>query len=307
MAIKKSIICGKCRSLIIGEAKGNCPTCGKPFDGNEAGVPLNAEMEMKSLRPSQEELDKLTNEPFKRKPLSGGEAKKGIRNTLLGIFIPPLMVLFGLWVIKTFRGPGVILFGFGSVIAAPVFAVVLIVMGLQLLFRDPRKKSAETAIKWIWYDSYKDALTGPIDAFHKNTGYAYGSVIRCVPNIISEKIESHILKNYLQKFRNTIEKTLDEKSSSIDSTCKWKNGTSTGTWNSKLEFQDNSIHVDSIMEDKGSFKEITYSFKIEKVLYQVSGEDTYELHAAAAVVKINGHYIKNGKYWFAYDLMPEFV
>ena len=305
MAVKKSIICGNCRALIYGDAVGKCPTCRNEFNGKEVGVPVAVELRMESRRLENEVIDRLKSVPFQRKSLSAGERKKGFLNIFLGVVIPPLILLFGLWVINNFKGPGVIFFGYGSLFAAPIFAVLLIVVwGINVLVREPRKKNAKAVFKWIWQESYRDALT---DGSEKSFEYAYGSVIRCVPNHISDTIDKNSLKEYLSNIRNTFERILDEKSKGLDTSCKWKNGAAVGSWTTKLDFQDLSICLDEENELKSGIKEATGSFTITRILSHVSGDDTYELHLASIFAKIHNYYVKNGNFWFTCDLMPKIV
>ncbi|MDR1983373.1 MAG: hypothetical protein LBQ28_00900 [Prevotellaceae bacterium] len=302
MAIKKCIICGNCRSLVHGAAQGKCPVCDGIYTGKEVGVPVTVEVQMKSRRPERAEIDKLKNAPFARKSASKSEINTAVGYILMGIIVSPLMLLFGLWVINGFKGPGVLVFGYGAVIAAPILFIALVIGGIYMFVRDPRKKTVKDVFNWIWSESYKEALFNVND---KNKGYeyAYGSVIRCVPSVLSNRISKDILAAYLSKIQNSFKTIIDEK---FDTSCKWKDGSPVDAWNSRWD--EPLITAIGENEIESGLKAATMNITVKRVLKQgVSNDDAYEIDVAYLSVKINGYYIKNGNYWIPYDLMPEII
>ena len=302
MAIKKCIICANCKCLIRGRASGKCPFCNKGFTGTEVGVPVTMKLLLEGRSPTSEEIGILKNVPFERKSISVGERNKGIWLNILGVVVPPLGILFGLWVIKTFVGPGVIVFGYGMFIASPIFAIVFISWGINILVRDPRKKNVRDAFVWIWKESYKDGLESDSNCID-----TYGSVIRSVPNAISDNISTETMKEYLLKIRSVFETFFDEASEGIDTSCLCKDESVVNNWSSNWEILEDSIRLLSEKETENGVCRAVGRFIAKKILSQIEGDDIYELHVAAVSVKVGGYYIKNGDYWFSYDLMPEIV
>ena len=310
MAVKECVICGNCKKLISGKATGKCPVCNKEFVGYEVGSPVMKELFVEGRSPTSDETYKLRNTPFSRKSLSAGERKKGIQSIIIGIVAPPLFILFGLWVINNFVGPGVLFFGYGALIAAPIFAILFIfTWGINVLVRDPRKKNIKNVFLWIWRESYKDALDNDLENDKEgHCKYAYGSVIRCAPDTVSDRVSEESLKEYLSKIRNTFKVILDEASEGINTSCKWKDGSNVrNIWNTSWKISEETINILNENETENGISKATGCFTVKKILSQVEGDDTYELHVAAVSVKVGGYYIKNGDYWFSYDLMPEIV
>ena len=287
MAVKECVICGNCKKIITGKATGKCPSCNKEFTGYEVGSPVMRELFVEGRNPTSDETYKLKNTPFPRKSLSAGEMKSGIMSIIFGIIVPPLFVLFGLWVINNFRGPGVLFFGYGALLVAPIFAILLIfVGGINVLVRDPRKKNIKKVFLWIWKDSYENALDNDLEndkAAHSK--YAFGSVIRCAPDAISDRVSEESLKEYLSEMRNAFKVILDEASEGINTSCKWKNGSNViNNWNTSWKISEETITILNENETEDGVSKAIGCFTVKKILSQLEGDDTYELHVAAVSV-----------------------
>jgi hypothetical protein len=300
------IICGKCESLVYNEGKTakKCPYCGNVYTGKEIGVPVITEIHLESRTPGRDETHMLKKTEFKRKKLSSGEIKLGIILIICGIIICPLAIMLGIHVFENYIGPGIIFWGVGAFLVA-IGAAVAFCAGINFLVRNPRKKSLKKALEWVWSESY-----GSVFNFDSKNEYkdAYLSVIRCVPNTISDKINEETIKEYLLKLKNYFRAVLDEKTKGMNPSSKLnikksKRPLLMNDWTGKLILS--KVTVEDENEVENGVKTATGSFTFTKVFSCKQGEYEYKLDAALLLIKVHNYYIKTGEYWFPYDLMPE--
>lgn len=305
MAVKKITICGNCKKAFSTATQGKCPNCGNKLTGDEVGTTITTELRMEGRRPTSKEMERLKNVPFKRIPVSKEESNKGLKNIATGIIATPLIILFGLWVISSFKGPGTLIFGYGSILVSPVIAFLFIgSLGINILIRDPRKKTIAKVFHWMWKESYQNAL---IDGKENSFNYAYGTIMRTVPDSISGGISKETLKTYLRETREALVKTMDESDKELDLSLYWKNDVvkNARDWKTIFVFEEHLLQLEREEEIENGVCEATGSFVITKTLQWDDSNDTLELDIAALLVKVHGYYIKNGDYWLPYDLMPE--
>jgi hypothetical protein len=307
METLECIICENCRNLVYGEGRKakKCPNCHSIYTGKEVGVPITGEIHLESRIPERNETEMLKNTVFKRKKLSPGEIKLGIILILCGIIIPPIAIAFGIHVFSNYIGPGVIFWGGGAFIVA-IGAIVAFFVGFYFLLREPRKKSLVNVFEWVWSESYGEIFSADSKNEYKN---AYGSVIRCVPDKISDTVNLESLKEYLLKMKNYCRAFLDEKSKGLNLSCqlnfkfKFKKPLIMDEWTSAWALSNIIIENENNL---GSYvKAATGSFTITKTLSCKQGDYECKLNVASVSIKIYGYYIKSGKYWFPYDLMPK--
>jgi hypothetical protein len=307
MAAIECIICENCRNLVYSEdikAK-ECPHCNSIYTGKEIGIPIMGEIHLESRTPKRVEIDLLKNTKFKRKKLSLGEMKLGIILILCGIIITPIAIFFGIYVFANyiFRNWGIIVFGCVAFLVA-IGAIVGFFAGVGILLRNPRKKSLIKVFNWVWNESYGEIFQATDSKNeYKN---AYGSVIRCVPNKISDTLNKESLKEYLLKIKNYCRAFLDEKSMETNLSCKLQLKSEPlimDKWTSVWVLSNVIIENENNLES--GVKEATGSFIITKVLSCTKGNYNCKLNVASLSVKIHSYYIQSGKYWFPYDLMPE--
>jgi hypothetical protein len=280
-----------------------CVKCGRPFTGKEVGVPELKQLRFEGKLPSG--IEHLRNIPFARKPLSSGEVKNAVISILIGIIGGPLIVLFGLWVIGRFRGPGVLFFGYGGVLAGVITLLVLPIMGLHILLRDPRKKSIKGVVNWIWKESYFNNVDFTA-ARYISADDAAASAMRAVPAEISDAIGTETLKSYIIRIREAVDNVLTEEAAKVDTTGIFTNGHSI-IWSTGDSLEIDYPEITAETEKETGLKEATGTFKIVKNLSVSKNDkgDTYRLAVSAVELSIHGFYVNNGKFWFPVDLMPE--
>ncbi|NLZ74248.1 MAG: hypothetical protein GX905_10645 [Bacteroidales bacterium] len=311
MAIKqKCIICGNCRQLVVGAAYGKCDACGNKFTGKEVGVPITMKLRMEGLRPGSNEIEKLKNTLIQRKRLPSEKKNNAVMSIVAGIVVPIILVVFGLWTINTLMGVGKIIVGYGSFVAAPILALLLIVeWGIKPLAKAPKKETIEDVFLWIWKKSYAPALwedDTPIgEHIYKR---AFDRVKRIVPSTISEGISEDLLREYLSEIRSSLKTILDKASDGIDTACKFKDGSDVlHTWESDYTLELDSIRLKRENETEKGVCEVTGSFVIKKDLFFTVNEETCTLKVASMLVDIHSYYIKSEDYWFPYDPMPRII
>jgi hypothetical protein len=302
MSTEKTMICGNCKTLaVLGGSK--CGKCGQPFTGKEVGVPEAKQLRVEGKLPSG--IEHLRNLSFARKPVSPGELKDAVISILIGIIGGPLIILFGFWVIGNFRGPGVLFFGYGGVLAGVIMLLVLTIMGLNKLLRDPRQKSIKNILHWIWKGSYFNNADFNASRYI-SADDAAASAIRAVPAEISDAAGKETLKTYITGIREAVDKVLTEEAAKVDTSGIFTSGRSiTWTAGDSLEIGPPEISAETEKED--GLKKATGTFKIVKNLTVSRNDkgDTYSLAAAAVELSIHNFYVNSGKFWFPVDLMPE--
>jgi hypothetical protein len=304
MATEKTVICGNCRTLVaLGASK--CGKCGQALTGKEAGVPEAKQLRFEGRPPDLSKVEHLRDVPFSKKPVSPGELKEAVINIIIGIIGGPLIILFGLWVIGKFRGPGVLFFGYGGVLVGVIVLVLMPIMGLYKLLRDPRKKNITDVFNWIWKASYfnnTDFTAGR----YISVDHACGSAIRAVPSEISDAAGTEALKAYITRIRETVDKVLNEDGAKVDVTGVFTNGASI-TWASGDVLEVSHPEISAETEKGNGLKEATGTFNIVKNLSVSKNDkgDAYTLAVSAVELSVHGLYVNNGKYWFPLDLMPE--
>jgi hypothetical protein len=297
------IICSKCRKLFsINEKK--CPACETPVAGNETGFPPMLSISMECKKPENEIFEKLMKEPFKKTGPSEGEAKSARNKILIGIGILLFGVLFGMWVINTFRGFGVIVFGYGSLIAGPIGFIVFLKEGVKLLTRDGRKKSVKESFIWLWAESYYGEI---FSKGKRSVEYSCACAKRCIPESLARTIDDAIHVKYVRDIQKQLDFLFSGMLQKIDYSCNLNTVENISTeWKFETE-----INIENEKEIVTGLKEVTGIVKLKKILnYFVPGGNTgssYDINVADVLIKIHGYYIRNGEYFFPYDIMPKIV
>jgi hypothetical protein len=239
--------------------------------------------------PTQAEVDRLSTIEFKNIPPGKAEVKNAFKYFLFGIGFGVGMFFFGLWVIKNFVGPGVLIFGYLGTAASP-FIVGFGIISLLKLLESARKTKASKAFRWMWIN----AVLGR-DAVDKRFGepdYAVSIMRRIIPdgNVCSKEAFS----NYLGTIRSAMGEICDKYSA---------------------KYKEEGWGETSPMKD---FK-ITEEKELLPYLHQITGIVALRDRVSKTVNKkteiqvpsivelhISQYYIRAGKYWFPYDCTPAF-
>ncbi len=241
-------------------------------------------------KPESGEMSRLTSLPFEKRPPGGVEVKDALKWFAIATIFSIFTFFFGKWVIRNFRGPGVLFFGFGGAyIGAPVMAGMAISY-LWRLVRSPRKKTPEKAFQWAWLISMLgDDAAG--DRFG-NTSYAVSTMRRMLPEGTDFSEEAY--EKYVTEFRNRLTKVANEHAHE---------------WRSKGFKESNvtrDVEIKETLECAPDLREVKGIVTLRDELVKNLGNNkTQRVFSSILELHISQFYVHSGKYWYPYDLMPK--
>ena len=308
MATHKASICPNCKHIIL-NAKEICPICEQKLSGYYIGNPFPKQLYMESKEPNLDEITVLLDEPFSRVPPSAAEIRKAIILLAIGVICSPLMLLFGIWVSRAFRGPGVLFYGYLPIIAAPIILIIFLIWSFNILLRDGRKKKPEASFAWLWHEAYF-AEVFISSGRYESINYACGTAARSVPKSLSSVENRELLGGYIENIRSIVDTILDTEGAKVDTSCYAKNGSQfSASWNG--ESIQVVTNVSSQQELSDVLRKINGTVTITKSLTCQIGSgnnsDTYQLPVSSVELNIVAWYIKHRAYWFPFDMMPVVV
>ncbi len=244
-------------------------------------------------KPDAKELEQYSNLTYGSGLPGGEELKDALIWLGSGIGIGIFGFLFGSWVIRTFVGPGVLIFGYGSLLALPMLGVFLAVSSIYRLLRPAHKKKASKAFEWVWIISIMG--DDRISTRFGKIPYAISTMRRIFPE--GYDFSESKYKNYLNSFRNEIIKICDINVTKLKEE---------GWWESSPIVNHKIIEDEEINEKLHKIHAIiTYD---DQVGFTIDYQKNKKKYMTATRVEINviQYYIKSGEYFFPYDYMPEF-
>jgi hypothetical protein len=182
----------------------------------------------------------------------------------------------------------VLFFGYGGVLAGAIILLLMPIMGLHKLLRNPRKKSIKDVFDWIWKKSYfnnSDFTAGR----YISEEHACGSAIRAVPPEIGDAAGTEDLKAYIIRIRETVDKVLNEEGAKVNSAGVFTNGASI-TWAAVDALEVGYPEITAETEKESGLKEATGTLKIVKNLSVSKNDkgDAYTLAVSAAELSVHG-------------------
>lgn len=255
-----------------------------------SGKPETIKLNVVGAIPTNDEIASLTSIPFEKKAVSAEEVKDALKWFAVGIAVAIVGWFFGGWVISEFRGPGVLIFGYGTrYVAAPV-SILFGVSSLLKVFRSARKKKAFDAMKWVWMTSIIGE-DGVGTRFGKPE-YAISTLRRIIPSAVSFPEEGIIA--YIKQVRDTIAAAADI------TTVPTRNAQK--DWNPTGPIKDLSLKDE--VEIAPGVKQLHAILSYKDCLSKSGNNNsTLTMVAADLEIDITQTYICTGGYWFPYEIM----
>lgn len=246
-------------------------------------------LEVKGNRPTQEEAERLCATPFPRTPPSSQEVKNATGWFLFGIGVAVFGWFFGRWVIRNFRGPGVLFFGYGAAYLVPPASLIFGISSLGKLFRSSRKKKPEKAMRWLWITS----LIGE-DRSGKRFGkpeYALATLRRLIPPDLP--FDKQKVSEYIADLRKTLGNAADRASNTYRSSSEFKWAEASSTTDLKLREEE---------ELYPGVKELRATLTFKDRLSRSINNETYTVTSGVLEIDITQTFISSGGYWFPYEI-----
>ncbi len=237
------------------------------------------------------EINRLTAMEFKFSPPGSAELADAFKWFGVSILVAVIGFLFGGWVIRNFRGPGVIIFGYGAKYLLPPIMLIYGLYCIIKLFRPAHKKKAASAMKWMWLVSILgDDAAG--ERFGK-LNYSKETMNRLLPQ--GTGFHPDRFGGYVTALRGAMDKALDEVAETMR-----KAG-----WN--MSTPDKSL---TVMEER-ELQQNVHELHAELFFQDgfTKSESNKTLYAKGTVLKLDivQTFVRAGEYWFPYDTMPSFV
>ena len=246
--------------------------------------------QIRGSRPEAAEVEHLSRLSFGRGLPGEAEIKEALKWFSFGTLAGIGAFFFGRWVISRFVGLGVLFFGYGGAYIAAPGLILFGLSSLLKLFRSAHKTKAAAAFQWAWMTS----IMGE-DAAGERFGklpYTVSTMRRLFPDGAGFDVAS--FEEYVTSLRAAMSDAADETASKLK----------TGGWhetgpNKSCKVTDEKELLPNLHELKAV---ITYNDQLaltnnNKTRYKTSA--MLELH-------ITQYYVRAGKYWFPYDVMPAF-
>jgi len=250
-------------------------------------------------RPVVDEVNNLTGIIFPKKPVSESEKNKAIKNFFIFIGIGIACFIFGFLIsnISGNRGSGagiVRLMGYTILFLGAPFSVIGAFYYLSGMFRSGRKTKVEKSFQWVWENS----IIGDPDLFGKKNKrfgslqYAIDTLERAVPG----DIDKDIVGEYITRLRESLESAMEQTTAKARSK---KLGTD-GTPLKNIKFEKKEELFPNVSEVSAT---ITFS---DVLVSQNNKNETVYYITAIIELHVTQIFIKAGKYWYPYDLTPDF-
>ena len=264
------------------------------------GQPQTVHFDITGKRPVEEEAKRLTGVSFPQKPVSESEIKKIVGNffKFLGISILCLVIGFVILSISRSGGAGSGKVGFMGIILM-LGSGICFLMAFGSLFgllSTGRKKKAQKSFQWVWQDSILDNDTFKIsDKGGKRFGsieYALDKIERAVPSSIDRKATNEYITRLRENLIIFMEKTTSKARSQ-----------NLGVEGSPLK----SINFENETEIFPNVYEIRATITYQDILDSHNAKNELMYYITAIIeLHVKQIFIKTGKYWYPYDLTPDF-
>ena len=262
----------------------------------KSGEPKAVHFDVTGKHPKVEEVEHLTNVIFPKKPISQSESDNAIKGFFKCIGFSVFCVVFGWLILKlvggnTTAGAGIVrLMGYGILFLGTPMCIIYALVFLSELFRSGRKKTARNSFLWVWGTS----ILGN-DISNKRFGslsYALDKLERAVP----ENIDRNGISEYITRLREDMA-TAMEKTTSI-------------ARSQKLGTEFNryiNTNIENFTELFPNVSEIGATITCFDILSGQNEKNEVQYFITAIIkLHIKQVFIKTGKYWYPYDLIPDF-
>ena len=247
--------------------------------------------QIRGVKPSPSEIEKLSALPFGKGLPGDAEIKDAVKWFLIGTLAGIAIFFFGRWVIGKFVGPGVLFFGYGAAYLAAPISVIFGFVSLFKLFRPAHKTKASAALQWAWMVS----ILGD-DAVGERFGklpYSISTMRRLLPE--GTGFEEAAFEKYVSSLHAAMAAAADETASKLK----------VGGWhesgpNKSCKILEEKELLPNLCELKAI---ITYT---DQLALTDSRNNTKYMTSAMLELHITQYYIKSGKFWFPFDVMPSF-
>lgn len=241
--------------------------------------------------PCEEETARLAAMPMGSGLPGGAEVADALKWFAVGIVSAVVLFFFGRWVISQFRGPGVLIFGYGF---AYLVAPIMIIFGfgsLFKMFRSAHKKTAAAAGKWFWVTSVlgDDA----VGARFGKEAYAFSTMRRMLPKDFDYREEE--IGRYLEALHNAMAAAGDRTTAEL-----LKAG-----WNITAPYVTWTPGNETEISPDLHRLEATIGY-VDKLTKSDSSGKSKTIENVRMELAISQFYIRSGKFWFPYDLTPAF-
>ncbi len=305
MATYDAKICPACGTL--GLDGGACPACKAEYPATAVGQPPEPLLwTLTGKRPDDAEARRLSSMRFPRRLPSAGETKKALSLIAGGIVGGVLLFIFALFLIGNFQGLLVIVFGYGGLLVSPFLLIGLVCYGVSILLSNPRKKTPQKMFNRLWTDAYFNTFDAPSGMRFAKPSYGVGLTARAVPGDVG--VPRDAMADYIDALQRRVLAALDG-AGELDLTCKAKDGSDfTAQW-SGVSIRTASGQIreeplsDTLCRLESSMTITKYkTCDVQRGNYNT---DTYRIPVSAVRLLVENYYIRSGKYWFPYDLMPQ--
>lgn len=247
--------------------------------------------EIQGEQPDPAEVERLSRLPFGSGRPGEAEIKDALKWFFIGTLAGVALFFFGRWVISRFVGPGVLIFGYGGAYLAAPISVIFGFVSLFKLFRSAHKKKASDALQWAWMTS----ILGE-DAVGERFGklpYSLSTMRRLLPE--GTGFDTGTFEEYVRSFRTAMSAAADETTAELR----------VGGWhesgpNKSCRIVEEREILPNLHELKAI---ITYN---DQLALTNNNNKTRYMTSAMLELHITQYYIRSGKYWFPYDMMPAF-
>ena len=246
--------------------------------------------QIQGKKPDQGEVERLSKLPFGSGRPGEAEIKEALKWFFIGTLAGVGLFFFGRWVISRFVGPGVLVFGYGGAYLAAPISVIFGFVSLFKLFRSAHKKKAADALQWAWMVSVLgDDAAG--ERFGK-LPYSLSTMRRLLPE--GTGFEAGSFGEYVTALRGAMAKAADETASALR----------VGGWHESGP--NKSCRVTEDNELLPNLHELKAVITYNDQLALTNNNKTKYMTSAMLELHVTQYYIRSGKYWFPYDVMPAF-
>lgn len=251
-----------------------------------------ARFAVRGARPSQQEAAHLTTLPFARKRPGAAEVKEAVKWFFGGIAMAILAWFVGNWVIKGFRGPGVLIFGYGLAYLGAPLSLIFALVSLSKLFGSARKKKIKDALNWQW----QTALLGDdrVNTRFGKPAYALSTLRRMVPDGVP--FDDGKASAYIEGLRKQL-------SDAADQTTLTAKKTPPGDWN--LTSPSITCVITGQTELFPGVQEVEALLTFyDRLSRSVGNQKTETICSAVLEISIVESFVNASGYWFPYELCP---
>jgi len=263
-----------------------------------SGKPKEVHFDVTGKRPVEEEVQKLLEVVFPKKPLSESEKHSAIKSFFKMLGIGILCFIFGLLIVlmitSSAAGAGIVrLMGYTLLLGSIVCVIVAFVSLINTLFSSGRKEKVLDAFQWMWHISIfgnDDVMRWENQRFG-SIQYAIDTLERTVP----KKIDRDEVSGYITRMRDEIVSAMEKTSSVIRSQHHLSQGHPiiSSKIEREVELFPNVYEINATID----YLDISDGTKDNKTQHYITA--CIKLHITQVFIKVD-------KYWYPYDIMPDF-